>query len=93
MPYLQTRRSKASHFFLPLLIRRQHSRKSSKPGDERFGAVIRYMEEITKNAGLNTRYVVKGDEVVSGINNSKRSIYGNRYDNSLLRGRRGTQSG
>jgi poly-gamma-glutamate synthesis protein (capsule biosynthesis protein) len=51
--------------FLPAFV----DKKTAQPeilraGNEHFGAVIRYMEEITKNAGLNTRYVVKGDEVV-----------------------------
>jgi poly-gamma-glutamate capsule biosynthesis protein CapA/YwtB (metallophosphatase superfamily) len=51
--------------FLPASI----DKKTAQPeiltaGDQRFGAVIRYMKEITKNAGLTTRYIVKGDEVV-----------------------------
>jgi hypothetical protein len=51
--------------FLPTFV----DKKTAQPeiltaGDERFGSVIRYMEEITKNAGLTTRYIVKGDEVV-----------------------------
>lgn len=31
--------------------------------DERFGAVMRYMEEMSRNAGLDTKYTVKDDEV------------------------------
>jgi poly-gamma-glutamate capsule biosynthesis protein CapA/YwtB (metallophosphatase superfamily) len=51
--------------FLPTFV----DKKTALPeiltaGDERFGVVIRYMEEITKNAGLATRYIVKGDEVI-----------------------------
>ena len=51
--------------FLPTFV----DKKTAQPEiltaeDERFKAVIRYMEEISKNAGLGTRYIVKGNEVV-----------------------------
>jgi poly-gamma-glutamate capsule biosynthesis protein CapA/YwtB (metallophosphatase superfamily) len=50
--------------FLPTFV----DKKTAQPEiltaeDERFGAVIRYMEEISKDAGLGTRYIVKGNEV------------------------------
>jgi poly-gamma-glutamate synthesis protein (capsule biosynthesis protein) len=51
--------------FLPTFV----DKKTAQPEiltaeDERFKAVIRYMEEISKDAGLGTRYIVKGNEVV-----------------------------
>ena len=51
--------------FLPTFV----DKKTAQPEiltaeDERFKAVIGYMEEISKNAGLGTRYIVKGNEVI-----------------------------
>jgi len=51
--------------FLPTSV----SKKMAQPEiltakDERFGEVVRYMEEITKNQGLDTKYTVRGDEVI-----------------------------
>ncbi|HVN97219.1 MAG TPA: CapA family protein [Syntrophorhabdaceae bacterium] len=51
--------------FLPTYV----DKKTAAPeilraSDARFGQVVRYMEEISKNAGLTTKYVVNGDEVV-----------------------------
>ena len=53
--------------FLPTFV----DKKTAQPEiltaeDERFKAVIGYMEEISKNAGLGTRYIVKGSEVILG---------------------------
>jgi poly-gamma-glutamate capsule biosynthesis protein CapA/YwtB (metallophosphatase superfamily) len=53
--------------FVPTFV----DKKTAQPeiltaGDERFKAVIGYMEEISKNAGLSTRYIAKGNEVVLG---------------------------
>jgi poly-gamma-glutamate synthesis protein (capsule biosynthesis protein) len=53
--------------FLPTFV----NKKTAQPEiltaeDERFKAVIGYMEEISKNAGLGTRYIVKGNEVILG---------------------------
>ena len=51
--------------FLPVFVDKKTAQPETLTAqDERFKAVVRYMEEITKNAGLNTRYIVKGNEVV-----------------------------
>ena len=50
--------------FLPVFV----DKKTAQPriltsDDERFGAVVNYMDEISRKADLKTRYIVKGDEV------------------------------
>ena len=50
--------------FLPTFI----SKKTAQPeilaaSDERFGQVVKYLDEISKDQGLGTTYTVKGDEV------------------------------
>jgi hypothetical protein len=51
--------------FLPTYV----NKKTSQPEiltskDERFGKVVRYIEDVTRNQALDTRYTVRGDEVV-----------------------------
>jgi poly-gamma-glutamate synthesis protein (capsule biosynthesis protein) len=51
--------------FLPTYI----NKKTSQPEiltskDERFGEVVRYMEDTTRSQVLDTQYTVNGDEVV-----------------------------
>ena len=50
--------------FLPTYINKQSQPQVLVSGDQRFGEVIEYMEEITRDQGLETRYTVQGDEVV-----------------------------
>jgi poly-gamma-glutamate capsule biosynthesis protein CapA/YwtB (metallophosphatase superfamily) len=50
--------------FLPTYINKQAQPEVLTSNDKRFGEVVRYMEEITKTAGLNTRYTIDGDEVI-----------------------------
>jgi poly-gamma-glutamate capsule biosynthesis protein CapA/YwtB (metallophosphatase superfamily) len=51
--------------FLPTYV----NKKTSQPEiltskDERFRDVVRYMEDVTRSQALDTRYTVRGDEVV-----------------------------
>lgn len=50
--------------FLPVGINKQSQPEVLSAADPRFGQVVRYMEEITQDQGLNASYVVKGDEVL-----------------------------
>jgi hypothetical protein len=50
--------------FLPVLINQQGEPEILAPGDERFAEVVRYMEAITRDQGLDTEYTVDGDEVI-----------------------------
>ena len=50
--------------FLPTYINKQSQPEVLVSEDQRFGEVIRYMDEITRDQGLETRYTVQGDEVV-----------------------------
>ena len=50
--------------FLPAIINKQAEPEILKSGDERFSEIVRYMEEISLDQGLTTKYVVHGDEVV-----------------------------
>jgi poly-gamma-glutamate synthesis protein (capsule biosynthesis protein) len=50
--------------FLPVYI----SKKTSQPeiitsNDERFGQVVEYLKDVSKDQGLGTAYTVDGDEV------------------------------
>ena len=49
---------------LPAYINGQSQPEVLSSQDERFDEVVRYLEEITRDQGLNTRYTVAGDEVV-----------------------------
>jgi poly-gamma-glutamate synthesis protein (capsule biosynthesis protein) len=51
--------------FLPVFINKKTAQAEILTAkDERFGQVVKYMEEVSKNAGLATKYTVKGDEVI-----------------------------
>jgi poly-gamma-glutamate capsule biosynthesis protein CapA/YwtB (metallophosphatase superfamily) len=50
--------------FLPVYINKQSQPEVLVSSDQRFGEVLRYMEEITRDQGLETGYTVHGDEVV-----------------------------
>lgn len=50
--------------FLPTYINKQSQPEVLTVEDERFGQVVRYMEEITRDQGFNTKYVIEGDEVL-----------------------------
>jgi poly-gamma-glutamate synthesis protein (capsule biosynthesis protein) len=53
--------------FLPAYVNKQSQPEILNSQDERFGEVVRYMEEISRNQGLDTQYVVEGDEVLIQI--------------------------
>ena len=50
--------------FLPTYINKQSQPEVLSVEDQRFGQVVRYMEEITRDQGFNTKYVIEGDEVL-----------------------------
>jgi hypothetical protein len=50
--------------FLPAYINKQADPEILAPDDERFGEVVRYVEEITRDQGLDTTYTVDGNEVI-----------------------------
>jgi poly-gamma-glutamate synthesis protein (capsule biosynthesis protein) len=50
--------------FLPTYINKQSQPKVLVSEDQHFGEVIGYIEEITRDQGLETGYTVRGDEVV-----------------------------
>jgi len=50
--------------FLPVYINRQSQPEVMVSTDQRFGEVVEYMEEITRDQGLEAGYTVQGDEVV-----------------------------
>jgi poly-gamma-glutamate capsule biosynthesis protein CapA/YwtB (metallophosphatase superfamily) len=50
--------------FLPVGINKQSQPEVLSAADPRFGQVVKYMEEITQDQGLNAKYVVEGNEVL-----------------------------
>ncbi len=50
--------------FLPALINKQAEPQVVRRADEGFDGVLGYMEKISRDQGLDTRYSVEGDEVV-----------------------------
>ncbi|HEY31834.1 MAG TPA: CapA family protein [Dehalococcoidia bacterium] len=50
--------------FLPTYINKQSQPEILSSQDERFDEVVGYMEEITRDQGLNAKYVIEGDEVL-----------------------------
>jgi hypothetical protein len=50
--------------FLPTIINQQAEPEILGSGDRRFGEIVKYMEDITRDQGLDTKYKVKGDEVI-----------------------------
>jgi hypothetical protein len=49
--------------FLPVIINKQGEPEILASGDKRFGEVAGYIEEITRDQGLDTNYTIDGDEV------------------------------
>jgi poly-gamma-glutamate synthesis protein (capsule biosynthesis protein) len=50
--------------FLPLHIGRDAVPRPVAAGDLRFGEVVEYLAAVTREAGLNGRYTIRGDRVV-----------------------------
>jgi len=50
--------------YLPAYINKQSQPEVLSPIDPRFGEIVSYMEEISRNQGLSTGYNIQGDEVV-----------------------------
>jgi len=50
--------------FLPVYINTQSEPELLSVDDDRFHEVVRYIDDITKDQKLNTRYVIDGDEVI-----------------------------
>jgi poly-gamma-glutamate synthesis protein (capsule biosynthesis protein) len=50
--------------FLPVIINEHGEPEILTPDDDRFGEVVGYLEDITRDQGLNTRFTVAGDEVI-----------------------------
>jgi len=50
--------------FIPVYLNLQSEPEVLKSGDGRFGEVVQYVERITKDEGLDTRFGREGDEVV-----------------------------
>jgi len=50
--------------FLPVIINQHGEPEIPAPGDTRFGEVVDYIEDITRDQGLNTRFAVKDNEVI-----------------------------
>jgi poly-gamma-glutamate capsule biosynthesis protein CapA/YwtB (metallophosphatase superfamily) len=50
--------------FLPAYINKRGEPEVLVSKDERFGEVFRYMEEISRDQGLDTKYTIDGDEVI-----------------------------
>jgi hypothetical protein len=49
---------------LPTIIDKESQPEVLTSKDERFGEIVRYMEKITADQGLDTDYTVRGEEVV-----------------------------
>jgi poly-gamma-glutamate synthesis protein (capsule biosynthesis protein) len=50
--------------FLPAYINKQSQPEVLLAGDQRFGEVLGYLEEVSGDQGLETSYTVQGDEVM-----------------------------
>jgi poly-gamma-glutamate capsule biosynthesis protein CapA/YwtB (metallophosphatase superfamily) len=50
--------------FLPVIVNKHGEPEILIPDDERFGEVVSYMADITRDQGLDTRFTVDGDEVI-----------------------------
>ena len=50
--------------FLPAYIDKKGEPEILVSKDERFGEVLRYMKEISRDQGLSTEYTIDGDEIV-----------------------------
>jgi poly-gamma-glutamate capsule biosynthesis protein CapA/YwtB (metallophosphatase superfamily) len=49
--------------FIPVVINKQNEPEAMKRGSKAFKEVLKYIKESTKEAGIDTKFVVKGDEV------------------------------
>jgi poly-gamma-glutamate capsule biosynthesis protein CapA/YwtB (metallophosphatase superfamily) len=50
--------------FLPTYINKQSQPEVLTAKDERFGEVVKYIREITRDQGLDTNYTIEGNEVI-----------------------------
>lgn len=50
--------------FLPTYINKQSQPEVLKSKDQRFGEVVGYIKEIASSQGLDTKYIIRGDEVI-----------------------------
>jgi poly-gamma-glutamate synthesis protein (capsule biosynthesis protein) len=50
--------------FLPVIINKQGEPEILTPDDARFGEIVTYMEDITRDQGLDARFSIAGDEVI-----------------------------
>jgi hypothetical protein len=50
--------------FLPVIINKQGEPEVLAQDDGRFGEVVSYMTDITRDQGLDTRFTIDGDEVI-----------------------------
>jgi hypothetical protein len=50
--------------FLPVMINKQSQPEILGSGDGRFAEVVNYIETITKEAGLDTKFKARGEEVI-----------------------------
>jgi poly-gamma-glutamate capsule biosynthesis protein CapA/YwtB (metallophosphatase superfamily) len=50
--------------FLPTIINKQAEPEILASEDKRFGEIVKYMEEITRDQELDTEYTLSGDEVI-----------------------------
>jgi poly-gamma-glutamate synthesis protein (capsule biosynthesis protein) len=49
---------------LPTVINSESQPEVLTSTDQRFGEVVKYVEDISRDQGLNARFVIKGDEVI-----------------------------
>jgi hypothetical protein len=50
--------------FLPVIINRQGEPEILAPDDAQFNEVVHYMEDITRDQGLDTKFAIVNDEVI-----------------------------
>lgn len=50
--------------FIPVVTDREQTPERVKPGGEGFNAVVNYIKDVTKEAGIDTEFRVVGDEVL-----------------------------
>jgi poly-gamma-glutamate capsule biosynthesis protein CapA/YwtB (metallophosphatase superfamily) len=53
--------------FLPTIINRDAEPEILSSNDDRFVEIVKYMEDITRDQGLDTEYVIEGNEVLIKI--------------------------
>jgi poly-gamma-glutamate synthesis protein (capsule biosynthesis protein) len=62
--YVTDGRGRERVSFLPALINRQAQPEAMRADDDRFQEVLKYVEDITREAGFSTGFSVEGEEVV-----------------------------